>query len=346
MIYIYCPCYTSIIFALYLRDKEDEITILTNNKSVKKFCVHMEIKYQYLGYSKPFIFLKDLFAEYKERGNLNNLFERINPGENDTLYFDGYVVEYKLYYLIKKWASKGKIFNTKLLNDKIVRYNYKKRSHPYRMKHYIKKIKSALIIYIIYGVKLKLYVVNEKSIHFGIDEKFKERHKINFRNFGDYKIIVKNVIKKNLMIFKEYDTLIISAYPHKEIDYSIYNRIIREIPKLSSSIGIKIHPTTIDSYNFEDKARTLFPEFDIIPSFIPVELILPNVRKNVISESSTALIAASEMPHLKVICILNLANWIEKKKRFARQLKSFLAKNSNDRITFVNNISQLKRAIQ
>ena len=71
MIYIYCPSYTSIFLALYLRDKEGEITILTNNNSVKKFCAHMEIKYQYLGYSNPFIFLKDLFAEYKERRNYN-----------------------------------------------------------------------------------------------------------------------------------------------------------------------------------------------------------------------------------------------------------------------------------
>jgi len=346
MIYIYCPSYTSIFLALYLRDKGKEITILTNNRSVQALCTHMEINHKYLGFSNPVLFCKNLLVEYKERENLDNLLEDMNPGENDTLYFDGYCVDYKLYYLIRKWPNKGKIFNTELLNHKIVLYNYFKSSHPYGIRPYFRKIISMLVIYIIYGLRLKLYLLNEKSVHFGFDEKFKERHKIIFEDFGDYKNMVKNVIKNNSMIIKKYDTLIISAYPYKDIDYSIYNQIIHEIPKLSSSIAIKIHPTIHHSDNIDETARDLFPEFDLIPTFIPVELILPNIRKNVIAESSTALIAASEIPHLNVICIMDIVNWVKGKKRWARQYRSFLIKNSKNRITFVNNINQLKDVTQ
>jgi len=346
MIYIYCPSYSSIFLALFLRDREKEITILTNNESIKKLCTHMEINYKYLGFSNPVLFFKDFMVEYKERENLDNLFECINPGENDILYFDGYVVEYKLYYLIKKWPKKGIIINTELINHKIDLYNYIKSSHPYGMRNYLRKIISMLIIYIVYGLRLKLYLINEKSVHFGFDEKFKERHKIIFEDIGDYKNMVKNVTKNNLMTIKKYDTLIISGYPHNNIDYSIYNQLIHEIPKLSSSIAIKIHPSTHHSGNIDETAKDLFPEFDLIPSFIPVELILPNIRKNIIAESSIALISASEIPHLKVICILDLANWVKGKKLFARQHKLFLAKYSKNRITFVNNISQLKKAVQ
>ena len=346
MIYICCPSYATIFLALYLRDNGKEITILTHHEGIKKLCAHMEINHKSLSRSNTKLFWKDLLLEYKERKNLDKLFEEIDPGENDTLYFDSHVVEYKLFYLIKKWSRKGMIINTELINHKIDLYNFFKSSHPYGRRRYLKEIKSILIIFIIYGVRLKLYIINEHAVRFGFDEKFKERHKINIRDFGDYQNMVNNVIKNNLIKTKKYDTLIISSYPSKDIDYSIYNKFIREIPKLSSNIAIKTHPTLHHSNNIEENARTLFPEFDLIPSFIPVELILQNIRKNVIAESSTALIAASSIPHLKVICILDIVNWLGNKKRFAKHYRSILVKESKNRITFVKNISQLKSIIQ
>jgi hypothetical protein len=49
MTYVYCECYSPIFWALHLRDKgENEVTIITINKNVEKFCVHISMRCIYL----------------------------------------------------------------------------------------------------------------------------------------------------------------------------------------------------------------------------------------------------------------------------------------------------------
>jgi hypothetical protein len=91
----------------------------------------------------------------------------------------------------------------------------------------------------------------------------------------------------------------------------------------------------------EEKGKALFCGMDVIPSYYPVELVLPSIRKNIVSESSTAFVVAAQIPHLRALCLINAIKWKEKKINFFNQHKLSLKEMSDGKIHFLPNIESL-----
>ena len=87
----------------------------------------------------------------------------------------------------------------------------------------------------------------------------------------------------------------------------------------------------------------LFGDCEELPQYIAAELLLNNVRKNVIAVSSTPLVVASQLEHLRAVSLLELVEWYHEDSK--NKMKSDLVKMSKNRIIFVKDFEELKQLL-
>ena len=345
MNYIYCPSYTSIFLAFHIKNSGEDVKIITHNESISRFCEYVNMDFILFDYYHKINFsVRDIVTLLRRKSYLDNLFRSIDPKRDDTLYFVGNIADFSLLYLVKKWTKKGTVYYTELLNQQVRSYD-RQTDHFSKRKYYNAK-KDVLFVWTIFGLNLKLYEFVQRTIRLGFDQKFAAKYRINYVDFGGYSRLVHEAIDNSSIKIKSYDTLILTGYPHKDVEFDILEDLYGKILRMSSSIAVKTHPAVTHYDKHQRDARIFFKGFDLLPSFLPAELLLKSIKKNVVSKASTALLAAAEMDHLRSICIMDLVEWREKKKIFKEQHKLFLKESSEHKIIFVQNLEQLSQILR
>lgn len=123
---------------------------------------------------------------------------------------------------------------------------------------------------------------------------------------------------------------------YSSIYYALYN--------LDTSIVVKPHPVVSDSDEVIAKVNSAFKKFKTVPDYLPGELLLNNVKRNVLAITSELLIAASKIKGIKAISLLELVEW--KNTNFKKSLKDKLVHCSNNKIIFVGSYSELENIIK
>jgi hypothetical protein len=106
---------------------------------------------------------------------------------------------------------------------------------------------------------------------------------------------------------------------------------------------VKLHPR-VSRQNTPVNYEKLLNNCEQLPDYIPVELLLGNVKKSVISVYSTALIAASQLEQLKAISLLELVQW--KDRTTQNVSREWLTKESKGKIIFARTFTELKELLE
>ena len=104
MNYIFCPAYRSLFFALYLRNSGKEITIITYNEDIKRYCSATNIEYIYFELIRPSV--KSFYKVVTLKNKLDNLIEKIDFGKGNCFYLLDNAISYEGFYLAKKFSKK------------------------------------------------------------------------------------------------------------------------------------------------------------------------------------------------------------------------------------------------
>ena len=335
MTYIYCECFSPIFWALYLRDKgENEITIITINKNVEKFCLHISMKCIY--FDRIPLSLSQYYNLKKFKRNIKSILELIKIKENEAFYILDNVCLLEGFYFSHLLKNKKNV-----IYFKSIEINELYKSPRINKKYIVAKL-DLLFYKIFLKIDLVLKKINNKPV-IGIDKSFLVKNKISVseenKSFNEIKI---EAIKRNKINFGSIDTLFVDGGSSETSCYFKPNHlknVIVLLRKYSKKIMIKEHP------NFKWDAY-VFKGFKKIPDFIPAELILSGINKNVISTLSTTLISSAKFEQLKTISLLDIIEWENNSLKYKETIKQKLIKESDNNIIFVKTLAELEKLIK
>jgi len=333
---------------LYLKEKKkQEVRVITYNLAVREFCKFIGIKCFFFKLPPYPTGLKNFFKDFYKLWNLKNDLDRalklIDIKKRDSFFFFGACMTYSGFYLAKEWAKRGKSF-FKETGKAYPRLN----NDGYYSNGYVLRCKlHKFPLNLVFGLNLGLYDCMGLKIVFGIDKKFLEKNNIENLKLGktlnELKAEAVNYksfsIDKCENLFMPEDAYTLSLMRKNFLPLSLYEKL-RSLP---GNIAIKPHPIEIglkSELKELKKIKQIFSNFEILPHYIPVEILLNKVKRNVIAIASGGLIPASKIKHLKAISLLELVQW--KNKEWKRQMKEYLARESGGRIIFVNSFEELK----
>ena len=175
---------------------------------------------------------------------------------------------------------------------------------------------------------------------FGFDNNFLKKNKIKKKSLDiDFKELKLDVMKRNYVKQKECDNLIVTSglISTNIVNHTSLKRMYRHLFDLPHKFMIKAHPNP----NFSDKG--FFDNFEKYLDYIPAELLLANVGRNVLSVASNTLIPASQLEHLNAISLLELVEWIN--QSYKKKIKTWFIEESNNRIIFVKTLEELNKLL-
>jgi len=325
MIYINCPSYASLFFALHLKNKDEEVIVITINGSVKKYTEIVNIECIYL---KNINFgIKKIYKIFEFKKQIDNIISTIEIRERDSFYLLDNSFTIEGFYLAKKWSKNCTVYFNNLEET-----SYKKYPHQF---YKIKYVESFILKYIIkfyLGLELILLNVNSNPTY-GISDKFLVKNKIcSLHSQNSLTELKMESIRNNYIRLEQYDNLIVDQGLLSEVirPNSIKN-LFNQLISYNFNYVIKEHPTFKNSEIFER-----FPKY---PDYIPAELLLGNVKKNVISVFSSTLILASKFKSINSISLLELIEW--ENEDYKLDVKNWLIKESDNKIIFVKSMDEL-----
>ena len=333
MNYIFCPSYASVFFALHLKNSGKEIKIITNNVSVRKYCGTADIECIYFDYvSVP------ITRPYKVlilKSRIDKLIKKIGIKREDNFYLLNNSFAINGFYLAKEWSKRGNVYfnNLEKFSENFLKNNYLNLN-------FLTSTSLKYLFKLFLGIDLVIFEANYRPI-FGINDKFLERNKIKKIALNiDLKELKLSVMKKNCVKQRECDNLIITdgLIGMDIVNHTSFKKMYNNLFGLPYKFMIKAHPNP----NFTDKG--FFKNCEKYPNHIPSELLLENVKKNVLSVFSSSLIAASQLEHLKAISLLELVEW--NNPSYKKEVKNRLTKESNNKIIFVKSFEELNKLLE
>ena len=336
MHYVYCIAYEPLFFALYLKSLGEKITVVTHNKNIAKYCELENINFILFGNVR--IRLISIYKIFALKKILDDVLRKIALKKGDIFYLTGKFKTYNGFYLAKELSKKGVVYFYNSSKYPLERYTPPKNK-PFFLRGGIIR----LILKLYLDVDLIYY--NSRGIPcFGIDDRFLKKHNIKKYDIdisADEMLL--NVAKNSEIISKKVDNLVVDQGALESIiDSESLIKLYKNLLKLHVTFAFKRHPVrpkNLANSNF----YTVFEKCYDVPEYIPVELFFNNIKKNVFSIYSTALVTASQFNHLKAISLLELVNWDN--NTFKEEVKSHLTKKSNDKILFPSSFDELKDII-
>ena len=338
MNYVFCGAYKALLFALYFKSLGEKTTVVTYNKDIIKYCTAENIDYIKFDFIRPKITsISKVFALKK---TLDETLEKIDMENGDRFFLSGLAKGYDFFYLAKELSKKG-VGYYKHTEGKV------KKFKPPRFKPiFIRGGIMRLMLKLVMNLDLMYYRADIKSPYFGIDDEFLKKYNIvEFAPDTDIEELILEAIKKSKINYKEYDNFIIDKGPLSDyIKFDSIKRLHEKLFELPLDTAFKKHPSPIiQKDHSEAEFYEPFNRCDEIPRYIPAELFFNNVRKNVISLCSVALITASKLQHLKAVALLDLVKWYD--ESYKKEWRERLTKASDNKILFPSNFEELKEIL-
>ena len=339
MNYIFCGAYKALLFALYLKDSGEEITIVAYNKDLIKYCETEHI--DYIEFDCVRLKVTTLYLVFKFKRILDETIEKIGIKKEDAFFLLGNVKGYDYFYLARKLSKKCNFSYYKSVD--LEGRELKKFKPPWYKPMFIRGEVLRIVLKIFLGLDL-IYYDTHKVPCLGIGNEFLEKYNIQEYDpdHSAEELIFEGLTgEKNV---KEYDNFIINDGLLTEyINFDSMEKLYKELLELPIKFAFKKHPTSLDETEFEKNYFKLFKHCEEIPRYVPAELICNNIKKNVISMFSTALITASHLQHLKTISLLELVEWHDKETK--EGWRRTLSNASKNKILFPTSFEELEKIL-
>jgi len=346
MNYVFCGAYRHLFFALYLKKIGSDIKIVTYNNDIKNFCDYSKIDCIY--FDSLTLDLESFYKIKSLKKRLDKIIDEIKFNKNDNFYVLSNVFGYQKFYLATKFAKVGKVYYKNSEREfKKYRFDIGDLFKKNILKHFLfwGKFFMKYLFKIALCLDIVFFEINESPVY-GFDEKFFKKH--NIRKIipeKNYDELISEVVKNSNILKRKYDNIIIDDGSTKDIiKYDSISKIYTKILDLSIDLSFKNHPgqTNINrSGDFFSKKK--FKDIEKLPSYIPIELLFNNIKRNAISIFSVSLISAARIKHLKAVSLLELVDW--KNKSYKKEMKNYLKKASKNKIFFPESINELKEII-
>ena len=347
------PIMSPVVF--HLKNMDKEVTVVTSSEDVKRCCIAMNIKFIYFertipsfkSTKKPIAFVREvknyILGLISLKTGLDAVVARIDLRQEDSFHLLTRMIAYDNFYLAKEFAKKGmgKVYFSGI-NWLGLRLYSAKSNRVFFKLLFLKFLLRTLL-----GIDIMYYDEGNAVPLLGINDKFLTKNKI-LDNVPreDFVQFMLQVVTKNKSDQKRYDNLLIGEGGGitLRIKYDSIRYVHQVLEALPSEIVIKKHPkhskaqTEIDLL-YDD----LFSNREELPAYIPAELYLNNINKNVIAVSSTPLIVASQLDHLRAISLLDLLEWYNEDHKI--EMKNNLIKMSNNKIKFVKDVDDLRQTL-
>jgi len=340
MNYVFCAGYKMLLFALYLKNVLDkEIVIVTYSTDVVEFCRAEKIDYIQIYQFRPHISSILKLIAFKKI--LDEVIIKIDMHKEDTFFVTSKTISYELFYLVKELSKKGNLYFVPTMRE------LKIFKSPY-YKPFIRGIIYKLIIKIILGLDVMYYESN-KEPRMGIDNNFMKKYNIKeFTLDLPFEELIFEAVKKNKMRYKSYDNLFIDSGIVDEIivadsEKKLYKNLFELSIEFAFKKCPKSHKYTEEREMADSAYYARFNNCEELPRYLPVELFYNNIRKNVVSAFSTALITASKFDHLKAISLLELVDWYH--ESYKKEFKDHLIEESKNKIIFPKSFKELKEIL-
>jgi hypothetical protein len=324
-ILLYGECYAMLMFALYKKNKGYEVTIITINANVNKFCEKVEMKSIY--FKKQPISLRHVKNIRRYKRNIKNILKNLDVVSFEAFYFIDNAIALEAFYLVRLLKDKLPIYYYKTIEFNDI-YNFKFTATWFYAELNI------LLYKIVLGVNLVLKDINNKP-EIGIDAVFYEQNNVmKIQEELDFYQLKEYVIRNNKIDITSYDVMFADQGVLRGI--VIKNElepIFQMFQNENIDIVIKEHP------NFKQEIN-VFGDIPKYPDYIPSEFLFNNINKYVISVYSETLVSASKQSHLKAISLLEIVDW--ENEDYKNQVKQNLINKSDNKIIFVDSIDELK----
>jgi hypothetical protein len=316
--YIIVPSYPSIYFAIYQFYLGKNVTIITNNLSVKSVLKTLSINYIFIDSNFSYKnFISSIFKLKRLKKSLDH---------NKDLYLLDNVFCVYGFYISNNWNN-ANVYHSNLSSEYLLFNN--------RL-----KFKDIIIKYI-YKLTLNLDLVyrNQNGIPaIGIDNSFNLKNSFKelvFKNnYNDIKLSVLNNYVFGKDKFKS--ILILQGKLTGIIKYKSLVRVFNELLELDSLV-IKEHPKHKSDNYFS------FGKIPKIPDHYPVEMCYGNIENNIISVFSISLVLASQMEGRRAYSLLEMVDWCN--LEYKKQIKEMLENKSFNKIIFPTDILELKKEL-
>jgi len=340
MIYIYCGSHLSLLFAVSLKNKGNEITAISSSEDVKKYCNDENINFIKLEYIRPT--LLSIHKLFKLKKMLNNTLEKIKCSKGDIYFLTGTVKGYESYYLAKELFKKGFDIHYTVVSG----LKFKKLKNPWYKPIFIRGIITRLALKLILGLDLKYYT-NQSGPLLGIDDKFIKKY--NFKkyehNISNEELILE-VAKSSKSSNKTFENVIVDQGSFGDVlKPGTIKNLYKKLSEIPVEYNFKKHPvpTAKDSLSDDPTAYDIFKHCDQVPRYIPVELLINNINNSIISIFVPALVTASHFDHLKSISLMELVDFTD--ESYKKKIKNSLIEKSNNKIQFPSSFEELNNML-
>ena len=346
MNYVYCGSYAGIYFALHLKNKGERVAVITTNEGIRRYCDFANIRcirLSFFNYIARLPVLTDSRRLLVRRLYLDGLLRSLDIRNDDSFYITHHVGDYNSFFLAKQWVRKGTAYFAgidQLTHVKLV------PDHRYKPK-WIHRTRFLVRLFL--GLDLRIYERTSFRLELGLDDELMQAYNIASLEIQPMDQLVLEAIDKNSVSVGEYDNLLASGYPPvlgnlKRADAlsELYERVFSIAP----DIAIKAHPGSAMVYDkHEENVQRFFDGHQLLPTYLPAELLLKNVRKNVISIQSATLVYAAGIDGLSAISLMDLVEYKDHKQPLKEDAKRMLQEMSGDRIIFVKGFEELERLL-
>jgi len=350
MNYVFSRAPKPLLFALYLKNVlEEEVTLITCDKDTIKYCDIEKIEYiQFELKDTRFEFGKYKIASIYKLSALKKMMdeviEKINPGKEDKFFLVGLPMKaFDSFYLAKELSKKCVVYHRNPHDRQISIF----KSSKYKSIFFRGEI-LRIMLKIVFGLDLMYYEYNNNPT-LGVDDKFLKKYNISIYLPGvSSRELDLNTMKKTKSSYKEYDNVIIDDRTPLEnvTKFDSTKKVYEELFSLPIDFAFKKHPTStsvIPGGRLSKSFYKIFKNCEEIPRYIPAELLCNNIKKSVISIHSVTLIAASQLPHLKSVSLLELVDWYN--ESYKKEFKNYLIEKSDNKIIFPNSVKELKEIL-
>lgn len=326
---------------LYLKNVlGKEVTMITHSKIIRKFCEDEHINH--IDFEKIMLTVTSLHKIFALKKTLDDLIKKIDAKKEDGFFLTGNAKGYGSFYLAKELSKKG--FKVWYKATDLEGREMKRFKPPWYKPIFIRGGIIRILLKIFLDLDLIYYDAHTDPC-FGITDDFLKKYNIKEYDpeHSAEELIFKGLKASNKK-FKEYDNLIMDQGPLvKIIEFDSLKRLNEKILELPIKFAFKKYPNSLDETEFEKNYFKLFKRCKELPDYIPVELLLNNIQRSVISVISTSLITASKFDNLKTISLLELVKWHNKKTK--EEWRQTLSKASKNKILFPTSFEELEKLL-
>ena len=187
-----------------------------------------------------------------------------------------------------------------------------------------------------------IYITDNRGLPcLRLNNKFLDKNNIKmFPLEKSFEEIVFELSKNYKTNYKDFDNLIVDSTELKSVlKKDTLKKFYNNLLDLKLEFYIKKKP----SVSYKSDYYSVFEKCEEVPTFIPVELLFNNVRKNVISMYSFSLHIAAKFDNLNAISLIDLVEWKNDKAKEMR--RDYLIKKSEGKIIFPKTFNELKNII-